>query len=1291
MVDTRAKQGARQKRIFVLLVILIVVVIAFAFAKRGLVDTYLKIFLTKTISYELGADVKIIELDVDIFNPTIHARGLRINNVAGSRTLLLAREVKVFLKPFPIFLRRIIIPRIELEDVAFSGVEDDLRSLDFEKIFKKKSRDKKIFSFEISQVKLSNLEVAVEDEKNNEAYFNFSDIRANMAEKRGSVYLKGECRVDLENKRYEIPDIYGKVNYLEDTLTISDLRLHKKNDLSVKLKGKIIPELDVKGLIETDLSGRLASNFLPDASGTINIPFELSGKIRSPDISGYFQGRDIAYLQYKASTIKFQFSSKKRALMLKDGLIAKGDLRLTLSGRAQRWDRELNLDIGFENVGLASLSEYLPMPNIGLQGQISGKANIQMADLKTMVLKADVKGNLASLFISYALPKAKEKIQFSSLEKLSYEASIDYRGPDNILVDKLRAYGEVTDLSLSGKLGQRKTSLGYSLILRDLGLFSLNGFRLSGAMNLSGNLRYEGTDVVSEGSLNIDRLALADIWMGNISGIYRMEDSVLNLNDLSLIDGNTSLDANAVFDMSGNERFSLNASLNRFAISKVLKTTFADNQMLSNISGEISGDIVVRGEDSSYDGRIQLSADGLKFYDHNAGSLIISADLESSRIDLKQASFVYEQREILNGTGYYIIGGDAELKFKGSSIDIDLIDFFQVKKYLGESLISFDFSYSRQAGSNDLNGKFLVTEDSEEKSLPIIDMNFKTDLHTVLVDGNYEGEKVTYEIEYPLEEGKLMQAYVSAKDWNFAPLLGRKMTLNRDVITGILTMETRISGVPGDIRTFNGIVSIADFGLWKEDVELRNAQPITVLLENGSYYLSSFELAGTQTKLSLGGSGELLGENDISIEGYAFFNIISLFFKEFIRAEGRVDLRATMQGSFDDMEIMGEGKLARGVIVIRDFPNIIQNLETDLVFSQKKIIFDNITGEMGGGVLRGSGLIEIGSQYDGGLYFDSTVELKEVSSLFPIDYPGLISGTLSFKGPYFVPTLSGDLTVKRITYSKPWDWRSRIISFGEKTYSLGIKKDPQIYLNVHIVTEGGDIEIKNNVAQAKLSGDLRITGSDRNVGALGEIKVLRGKINFLENEFELSEGSVKFIERERPLGVFDIVGQTTVKGTEIELMLRGTSDDPQIELSSQPPKSETDIVTLLTLGVESSELSVAGAQSDLSQSLMTSVLTGVIQENIERTFRKSKILDTFQVYPSFSEETGTTELRVGIGRKMPYKMQILYSTDVNNIGRNQEVKLDKEITDNLSIQGILKEKTDERVDLGLDFEFKIDF
>ena len=291
-----------------------------------------------------------------------------------------------------------------------------------------------------------------------------------------------------------------------------------------------------------------------------------------------------------------------------------------------------------------------------------------------------------------------------------------------------------------------------------------------------------------------------------------------------------------------------------------------------------------------------------------------------------------------------------------------------------------------------------------------------------------------------------------------------------------------------------------------------------------------------------------------------------------------------------------------------------------------------------------------------------------------------------------MPTLGGELVIHKMKYTRPWDWRSKIISFGGKSYSLGIKKDPDIYLNLRFSAPQGSIEIKNNVADAYLSGQARITGDDKSIGLVGTISVDRGKMSFLDNEFELTEGTIKFADEQRALAIFDVNAKTRVKGTDIYLNLRGTSDDPEMILTSIPSKSETDIVSLLTLGVESSELSTAGGtQSEISQSLMTSVLTGAIQENIEKTFRKTKLLDTFQIYPSFSDQTRTTELRVGIGKRMPWDTQIMYSTDVNNIGRNQEVKVDKGITDNLSLQGVLKEKADERVDLGLDFEFKIDF
>jgi translocation and assembly module TamB len=109
--------------------------------------------------------------------------------------------------------------------------------------------------------------------------------------------------------------------------------------------------------------------------------------------------------------------------------------------------------------------------------------------------------------------------------------------------------------------------------------------------------------------------------------------------------------------------------------------------------------------------------------------------------------------------------------------------------------------------------------------------------------------------------------------------------------------------------------------------------------------------------------------------------------------------------------------------------------------------------------------------------------------------------------------------------------------------------------------------VENNLARARIVGDLRLTGSNLHPGLVGAMEAGQGSQAFFRGTtFNVTQGAVDFKDRRSLEGVFDVRAESQVREYLIRLHAFGKTSQPQVLLSSEPSLPEGDIISLLTLG-----------------------------------------------------------------------------------------------------------------------------
>lgn len=129
--------------------------------------------------------------------------------------------------------------------------------------------------------------------------------------------------------------------------------------------------------------------------------------------------------------------------------------------------------------------------------------------------------------------------------------------------------------------------------------------------------------------------------------------------------------------------------------------------------------------------------------------------------------------------------------------------------------------------------------------------------------------------------------------------------------------------------------------------------------------------------------------------------------------------------------------------------------------------------------------------------------------------------------------------------------------------------------------------------------------------ATGLVEVIRGSMELINKSFRIDEGSIDFggDDIENPTIDFTASRDEGNYGS-ISVGVTGTVENPELSFGSDSGYSNTDVLTILLLGMPTSELGTENGST--AQALLGAQLSGVLTEQVESSFQMD-LFDTLQV------------------------------------------------------------------------------
>jgi len=759
------------------------------------------------------------------------------------------------------------------------------------------------------------------------------------------------------------------------------------------------------------------------------------------------------------------------------------------------------------------------------------------------------------------------------------------------------------------------------------------------AGNFHGRIEVKGSLQHLKARAELDQSSLR--WHGFdgiVQGNARWNDGRLTVSDLNLLKGASKvhLQGSANWQQPGTHRM-LSAPLVQARISGQnvqLQDFFADQRGTVALEGEVSGPL------PGLKGRFGVSANELNIGGQPLESLALHGRVEGKKVTLEALDIDIEKGQTVRAEGWFGFNRRFESKVRAADIELSRIKALQQAYPVGGRLdIQLDAS-----GTLDhprLSADLKVRQ-PRFKDQPWENFELKAEL----LEGRLEltaGLNFDLTASYQLANGDFnLQAHFDQSD--LSPYLALWAGADWG---GVLSGSLQVKGNRHHLERIQGRLALSDAALRFKNNPLVSAPALQARMENGRLEMPSARLTLLQNGfINLSANGRPTDNLEVATDGRMPMAALAPFLTGADDARGQLIFHARAQGPLTQMEWQADLELAA---ISMEVPGLAQSLEDvngHLKIDPRKLNIPDVSGLLDGGRFELSGQMQLkdGQPVNGRLEFKARV--------LPLQWPGtmdvVVNSDLTLKYNAGEPVLQGGLVLLEGSYYKPV--RLNLLSAVSRTRRVApppadVEMPPRIgkiALNV-TVTHRYPLLVDNNLAQLQVAPDLKVTGTLARPIVSGRAQVTEGEVIFRRKSFTVKRGVVDFINPYKTEPNLDIQAETRIRQWLVTLSLSGPPDRLAFKLSSDPPASENDILSLILLGRTSSELAQGeGGSSQTTGQMLASLIATAWGEDV----KKRSGVDILEVETGAGEDPNNADrIQVTVGKRLSRRLTIKYEVE----------------------------------------------
>jgi len=927
------------------------------------------------------------------------------------------------------------------------------------------------------------------------------------------------------------------------------------------------------------LPTRMLARVLPlgDTSGHLWAQATLSGQLPDLRVTGELLGKGVTLGALRPGDFTVRAALAGQDLTIGELTVpvgqgsvkASGELRLStgLPLRARAQLDQVSLFQVFERVGMpgawVDLFATGPVTVTGKLApapELNGQADLQISRFVTWSHPVDRKVSGSPIL---AIPAGEVTLDVGirpdRVELTNGKVKV---GSSRALASVIIPYGGRAPITIDANLEP--------LVLEDVG--KLTDIPLGGAGAIRASLRIPGGSLVVDGELAFQDAMFNRFALGNLSSSVTFRDQVLSFPDASGTKGRTAYHGRALLDFRGESpevHLAANVPDGRTEdLIEVLAPVSAAVQPLRRVFvGGARGAVTLEGASATMEGRFDFDLTGVSFAGRRMGDGALHARLERGE------AMVLEGFALKGPLG--ASRADARWDFAGPLSARFRVDGLQLEELVGAELAK----KSRARGTLTLAGTVGGTDETPEVALsvggPQVYLSGRA-LGPMALDARAVGEQLEV-TGRPIADTDLRLSARLKRPYPYDATLRLALADLRALLpdaataqglngsaTGVLTA----GGAFGDVESSHGVLHLDSLKLQRGEFKVESDGPWDLRFRGGRMSTEGIRLRGPETDLTASGFLEAKGM-EIAVSGGMDLRLVESFAPVLERSSGRLELLGTARGAPADPQIVGTATLVDAGFRVRGQPLELRGLKGKLDFSESRILWSDLSGQANDGRIASRG--DVRWRRFRAEQLEVAVQLEQVSVRLIEDAPFAASGELTVSGRPGSFRLAGDLDVQRLRYRRAFGFDT-LLARANRSSVPG--EAPSEWLQLDVALHLKDAAVENNLARAKIVGDVRLTGSNLHPGLVGAIEAGQGSQAFFRGTtFTVTQGAVDFKDRRSLEGVFDVRAESQVRDYLVRLHAFGKTTQPQVLLSSEPGLPEGDIISLLTLGVTSRDRS----------------------------------------------------------------------------------------------------------------------
>ncbi|HSC34743.1 MAG TPA: translocation/assembly module TamB domain-containing protein [Thermodesulfobacteriota bacterium] len=308
---------------------------------------------------------------------------------------------------------------------------------------------------------------------------------------------------------------------------------------------------------------------------------------------------------------------------------------------------------------------------------------------------------------------------------------------------------------------------------------------------------------------------------------------------------------------------------------------------------------------------------------------------------------------------------------------------------------------------------------------------------------------------------------------------------------------------------------------------------------------------------------------------------VSVFNEEIQELNGKLSVDLVAEGTGQDPNVSGRLELRDMTMKVLALRNKIHIDTAFMDMSGKYGTLRPVTIDTG----EGKGVFEGRVDFRDLSYTGKGTMSNMLMQTYPADVTANLDGGLEVEGKFLNALIKGNITARNIEIMVPEKPLKEIESIkfideqeqdkdefiytGEKKEDF-VEEFIALDLDVDIPR---DSWVKGGGANIEVEGKLDINKSYKEPYFItGNIDVIRGDYQFMGRLFKIESGTVSFRGKKIIDPFLDLRATYEVSSVEVYINITGTAEKPKIQLSSDPPLDENEIVSYLVFGTSSDKL-----------------------------------------------------------------------------------------------------------------------